>query len=61
MKIYEKPSIHVFELQLKESIAKVPTTVYKNSASSSTPSYLVEMALTETNTGLTKDNLLVNS
>ena len=29
MKMYIKPSIEVIELQLKEDIAAVPTTVYK--------------------------------
>lgn len=29
MKMYVKPSIEVIELQLKEDIAAVPTTVYK--------------------------------
>lgn len=31
MKSYLKPSINVIELQLKENIAAVPTTVYKGS------------------------------
>lgn len=29
MKMYVKPSMNVIELQLKENIAAVPTTVYK--------------------------------
>ena len=33
MKMYVKPSIEVIELQLKEDIAAVPTTVYKGSKS----------------------------
>lgn len=32
MKMYIKPSIEVIELQLKEDIAAVPTTVYKGKA-----------------------------
>lgn len=31
MKMYVKPSIEVIELQLKENIAAVPTTVYRGS------------------------------
>lgn len=65
MKRYEKPSIEVFELQLKENIAAVPTTVYKGSlksdVASTTSPPMVEMALTQTNTGLAKDGDLVTS
>ena len=32
MKFYVKPSVSVIELQLKENIAAVPTTVYKGSS-----------------------------
>lgn len=32
MKLYVKPSVNVIELQLKENIAAVPTTVYKGSS-----------------------------
>lgn len=35
MKKYVKPSINVIELQLKENIAAVPTTVYKGSTRAS--------------------------
>ena len=34
MKMYVKPSIEVIELQLKENIAAVPTTVYKGKKNS---------------------------
>lgn len=36
MKTYVKPSVNVIELQLRENIAAVPTTVYKGSARNST-------------------------
>ena len=32
MKMYVKPSVNVIELQLKENIAAVPTTVYKGTS-----------------------------
>lgn len=63
MKRYEKPSISVIELQLKENIAAVPTTVYKGSSKSAAASNssLVSMALSEGGTGLQKDGDLVVS
>ncbi len=62
MRKYEKPSINVIELQLKENIAAVPTTVYKGSSKAGISNgSLVSMALSETNTGLTKDGELVQS
>lgn len=36
MKMYVKPSIEVIELQLKENIAAVPTTVYRGSVKGGT-------------------------
>ena len=52
MKMYVKPSIQVIELQLKENIAAVPTTVYKGtSAASATRSEAYQMALTSQNIG----------
>ncbi len=63
MKRYEKPSINVIELQLKENIAAVPTTVYKGTSKSNAASNssLVNMALSEGGTGLQKDGSLVTS
>lgn len=53
MKIYEKPSMSVIELQLKENIAAVPTTVWKGKKSTGFSSRFVQnMALSETQTGL---------
>lgn len=60
MKKYEKPSLHVIELQLKEDIAAVPTTVYKGSKTSVSNGQLVSMALSEGNTGLESDPGLVS-
>lgn len=62
MKKYEKPIINVIELQLKENIAAVPTTVYKGSSKSaaSSNSSLVSMALSEGGTGLAKSEGLVS-
>lgn len=53
MKKYEKPSVQVIELQIKEDIAALPTTVYKGSNSSSRA---FQMALTAKNTGLGSSN-----
>lgn len=53
MKKYVKPSINVIELQLKENIAALPTTVYKGSKSAKT-SQLYSIALSSANTGLDK-------
>ncbi len=51
MKRYEKPSVSVIELQLKENIAAVPTTVYKGLTGTNN-SKLVDMALTQEGTGI---------
>ena len=45
MKRYEKPSIHVMDLQLKENIAAIDTTVYTGVASSYSNAELVNLAL----------------
>lgn len=52
--------MHVIELQLKEDIAAVPTTVYKGSKTSVSNGQLVSMALSEGNTGLESDPGLVS-
>ncbi len=53
MKRYEKPAISVINLQLRENIAAVPTTVFKGSkASMPSAGSLVSMALTEKATGI---------
>lgn len=54
MKKYVKPSINVIELQLKENIAAVPTTVFKGSKGSMN-SKLLDIALKAENTGLSAD------
>ncbi len=51
MKKYVKPSINVIELQLKENIAGLPTTVYRGSASSKN-SALYNIALSTEKSGL---------
>ena len=58
MKKYVKPSINVIELQLKENIAAVPTTVYKGSSRDSaiTQRKAVNMALTVEGSGLAKNS-----
>lgn len=57
MKRYEKPAISVINLQLRENIAAVPTTVFKGSkASMPSAGSLVSMALTEKATGIGKDD-----
>ncbi|MBQ3118668.1 MAG: hypothetical protein IJC10_02750 [Clostridia bacterium] len=57
MKKYVKPSINVIELQLKENIAAVPTTVYKGSTRENAIAQkrAVSMALSALGTGLDKD------
>ena len=60
MKKYEKPIINVIELQLKENIAAVPTTVYKGSSKATASSTLVNMALSEGGTGLAISEGLVS-
>ena len=54
MKNYEKPSISVIELQLKENIAALPTTVFKGSSRATALSNrnAVTMALSAEGTGL---------
>ena len=55
MKMYVKPSIEVIELQLKENIAAVPTTVYRGSKSNGMGTGTkCDIALNAQNTGLTK-------
>ncbi len=61
MRKYEKPAILVMDLQLKENIAAVPTTVYKGATSTASQGELVAMALSESGTGLKKDGELVIS
>ena len=45
MKRYEKPSIHVMDLQLKENIAAVDATVYTGMETTYSNSQLMSMAL----------------
>ncbi len=51
---YEKPIVNVIDLQIKENIAAVDTTVYKgttlNAVDAGTAS--LQMALTEANSGI---------
>ena len=61
MRRYEKPVISVINLQLKENIAAVPTTVYKGNASTMSQAQLVDMALSQGGTGLKADGNLVVS
>lgn len=58
MKLYVKPSINVIELQLKENIAAVPTTVYKGSsrASAVAAQRTVNLALSSEGSGLSSDS-----
>ena len=51
MKKYVKPSMNIIELQLKENIAALPTTVYKGSKSTKN---LLNIALSHENTGLSE-------
>ena len=51
MKKYVKPSMNIIELQLKENIAALPTTVYKGSKANKS-SQLLNIALSAANTGL---------
>ncbi len=53
MKKYVKPSMNVIELQLKENIAALPTTVYRGSKSAG--GNLLSLALSEANTGIGQD------
>ena len=52
MKKYVKPSMNIIELQLKENIAALPTTVYRGSKSKKA---ILDIALSSTNTGLKAD------
>ncbi len=45
MKRYEKPSIHVMDLQLRENIAAIDTTVYTGVTNSYDNAELVNLAL----------------
>lgn len=55
MKIYVKPSIEVIELQLKEDIAAVPTTVYRGKGSMNrVGDSAINIALFANDTGLTQ-------
>ena len=59
MKRYEKPAISVMNLQLKENIADVSTTVMKGTARTMSESALVKMALSNSATGLAQRDGLV--
>jgi hypothetical protein len=66
MRKYVKPSINVIELQLRENIAAVPTTIFKGStkaAALATDGVLSQVDLTTNGTGLTErsDGLVVAS
>ena len=58
MKFYVKPSVNVIELQLKENIAAVPTTVFKGSsrASAVDAATALNIALSSEGTGLAKES-----
>ena len=62
MKFYVKPSVNVIELQLKENIAAVPTTVYKGSsrASALNEQLAVNLALSSEGTGLISGDYTVS-
>lgn len=52
---YEKPIVNVIDLQIKENIAAVDTTVYKGAtlgAALDNGTYARNVALTEANTGI---------
>lgn len=49
---YEKPIVNVIDLQIKENIAAVDTTVYKGAAGSYTTDTVTQMALNQTNSGI---------
>lgn len=51
MKKYVKPSMNIIELQLKENIAALPTTVFKGSKANKSHQ-LLTIALSAANTGL---------
>ena len=62
MKMYVKPSVNVIELQLKENIAAVPTTVYKGSSrvSDVAQAAKVNLALSSTGAGITNSEYAVS-
>ena len=56
---YEKPIVNVIDLQIKENIAAVDTTVYKGAtlgAALDNGTYARNVALTEANTGISAAN-----
>ena len=57
MKKYEKPAISVMNLQLKENIAAVSTTVIKGASKKWGKGTLVKLALKEEATGLDQELL----
>ena len=58
MKMYVKPSVNVIELQLKENIAAVPTTVYKGTSRDNALDNVakVNLVLSTEGSGITKEN-----
>ncbi len=60
MKKYVKPSINVIELQLKENIAAVPTTVYKGVTKEAavTAQKKVQMLLSKAGTGMENEYII---
>ncbi len=60
MKKYEKPLVSVIELQLKENIAAVNTTVYKGAGKAMTSQGVYNMALSQNGTGLNPIDGLVD-
>lgn len=60
MKKYEKPLVSVIELQLKENIAAVNTTVYKGVGKTMTQKGVYNMALSQNGTGLNAIDGLVD-
>lgn len=64
MRKYEKPSINVIELQLRENIAAVSTTVFKGSSEAearTNQQELISMALSPSLTGLDRTPGLIDS
>ena len=63
MKMYVKPSVNVIELQLKENIAAVPTTVYKGTGRESAVqnARTFNMALSQAGTGISNSNSFMAS
>lgn len=59
VKSYVKPSFQVIELQLKENIAAVPTTVYKHATATNTNAEVFTMALSEANIGFAVDGITI--